>query len=504
MTSETYLAIDLGAESGRAILGHLSDDDRLSLKEVLRFPNGPVSVPSGAAGDGAGHLHWDVLRQWSDILSGVHAALVAAPQLRSLGVDTWGVDYGLLDGAGRLLGNPYHYRDSRTEGMVEAACAIVPADEIYGQTGIQFMQLNTLYQLFAMRQAGDPLLDTAQALLNMPDLFTYWLSGERTSEFTIATTSQCYNPVQGDWAWDLLHRLEIPARLFQPIVQPGCKLGGLRPSLAAALGAPAAGLQIVAVGGHDTASAVAAVPAESGRFAFISSGTWSLIGSEIPAPVINAASRAFNFTNEGGVNGTIRFLKNLSGMWLVQECRREWAALGQSFSYDDLTALAAQAEPFHALVNPGAETFLRPGDMPARIQRYCRQSGQPAPESVGAFVRCALESLALAYRQALGQIEEVLGYSLDAIHIVGGGSRNRLLNQFTADACGKPVIAGPVEATAIGNLLVQAMALGRLGSLADVRQVVRNSFNPEVFQPGSRQPWDDAYARWLKLREQAQ
>jgi rhamnulokinase len=360
------------------------------------------------------------------------------------------------------------------------------------------MQINSLYQLLAMKLRNAPALECAEALLTMPDLFNFWLTGRKASEFTIATTTQCYNPVTGDWAWDLLESLEIPRRLFQPIVQPGVILANLRADIGQEV--DVINLPVVAVGSHDTASAVAAVPAESERIVFISSGTWSLLGSEISQPVINEQSLAFNFTNEGGIGSRYRFLKNISGLWLVQECRRTWAAAGQEYSYTELTRLAAEAPPFHCLVDPSAPDFLQPGEMPERIGRYCVKRGQPAPTGVGQFVRCALESLALAYRKAIGQLEEALGYSLETIHIVGGGSQNRLLNQFTADATGKPVIAGPVEATAIGNLLVQAMAMGRLSSLAEARQLVRGSFPLEVFEPRADAAWDEAYERWLKLQ----
>jgi rhamnulokinase len=489
MAAENYLAIDLGAESGRAMLGRL-EDDHLGLEEVHRFPNGPVRVH--------GHLHWDVLRMWSEILHGLRLAAHTAGSMTSLGVDTWGVDFALLDAAGNLIGNPFHYRDSRTDGMLEAAFGRVSRQQIYHQTGIQFMQINSLYQLLAMRLMGDPVLDCAAAFLNMPDLFNFWLTGRKASEFTIATTTQCYNPITEDWAWDLLAALDIPAQVFQPIIQPGAVLANLRPEVAQ--DAEIAPLPVVAVGGHDTASAVAAVPAESQRIVFISSGTWSLVGSETPLPVISDQSLAFNFTNEGGIGGSFRFLKNISGLWLVQECRRAWAAAGREYSYAELTRMAEEALPFRSMVDPNAAEFLTPGEMPERIQRYCHARGQPAPSSVGEFVRCALESLALAYRKAIGQMEQTLGYQLEAVHIVGGGSQNRLLNQFTADVTGKPVIAGPVEATAIGNVLVQAMALGRLSSLAEARQLVRRSFPVEVFQPQEDTAWDEAYEGWLKLQ----
>ena len=489
MAAEHYLAIDLGAESGRLILGSL-EGERLSLEEIHRFPNGPVRIH--------GHLHWDVLRMWSEILHGLRLAGRKTGGLASLGVDTWGVDFGLLDDAGNLLGNPYHYRDNRTDGMLETAFERLSRQEIYRQTGIQFMQINSLYQLLAMRLENSPELDCASTLLTMPDLFNFWLTGRKASEFTIATTTQCYNPVAADWAWDVLDALDIPQRLFQPLVQPGIVLANLRSDVARE--GELASLPVVAVGSHDTASAVAAVPAESSRIVFISSGTWSLVGSETTRPVISEQSLSFNFTNEGGIGGSFRFLKNISGLWLVQEFRRAWAAAGQEYSYADLTRLAAEAPSFRSLVDPNSAVFLSPGEMPGRIRGYCKERGQPVPETVGEFVRCALESLALAYRKTIGQLEQALGYPLEAVHIVGGGSLNRLLNQFTADATGKLVIAGPVEATAIGNLLVQAMALGRLSSLAEARQLVRRSFPLEVFEPGQREVWEEAYRRWLKLQ----
>jgi rhamnulokinase len=491
MSAEHFLAFDLGAESGRAMLGSL-EGERLSMQEVHRFSNGPVHV--------RGHLHWDVLRIWSEMLQGLRqAAARSQGSLSGLGVDTWGVDFGLLDAAGHLIGNPYHYRDSRTDGMMEAAFARAPRQEIYRQTGIQFMQLNSLYQLLSMRLMNDPALECASTFLTMPDLFNYWLTGRKANEFTIATTTQCYNPLTADWAWEVLRALDIPLHLFQPIIQPGSILGELEPEIAQEAGL--ARLQVVAVASHDTASAVAAVPAESERIVFISSGTWSLVGSEVSQPVISEQSLAFDFTNEGGVGGSYRFLKNISGLWLVQECRRAWAAAGQEYSYAELTRLAAQAPAFQSLVDPNDPIFLKPGGMPERIQHYCRERGQTPPSSVGEFVRCALESLALAYRKTILELEQTLGYPLEAVHIVGGGSQNRLLNQFTANATGKPVIAGPVEATAIGNVLVQAMALGQLSSLSEARQLVRRSFPVEVFEPGEGTEWAEAYERWRKIAQ---
>jgi rhamnulokinase len=485
-----FLAFDLGAESGRAVVGHL-DGDRLRLEEIHRFANGPVQVLDS--------LHWDVLRLWSEIKHGLAlAARACGDGLVSAGLDTWGVDFGLLAADDTLLGNPYHYRDSRTDGMMDAAFHLVPRAEIYRRTGIQFMQLNSLYQLLAMAQAGSPALAAARTFLNMPDLFNFWLSGHKASEFTIATTSQCYDPRAGDWARDMLEALGIPSRIFGEVVPPGRVLGPLRPSLAEETGSPS--LLVVASAGHDTASAVAAVPTAGGDYIYLSSGTWSLMGVEARAPIITDHSLAYDFTNEGGVNGTFRFLKNIMGLWLVQDSRREWARAGESYSYDDLTRLAAEAPAFGPLVSMGGSHFLAPGNMPARIQAFCRQTGQAVPETKGEIVRCALESLALEYRWVAERLDEMVGHRLPTVHIFGGGSRNRLLNQFAADATARTVVAGPVEATAIGNVLVQAIALGHVGSLAEGRALVRRSFEVETYEPRDTAAWDAAYERYLKLK----
>lgn len=484
-----YLAFDLGAESGRAVLGWLADDE-LRLEEVHRFANGPVRV-----GDS---LHWDVLRLWSEMQHGLAlAAAKAGDRLVSLGVDTWGVDFGLLAADDSLLGNPHHYRDPRTDGMLEAAFAVAPRDEIYGQTGIQFMQLNTLYQLLAMARADSPVLASARHLLMMPDLLNFWLSGVKANEFTDATTTQCYNPRDETWATGLLEQLGIPTGLFGDIVPPGTVLGPLRRSVAA--DAHCSPVPVIATASHDTASAVAAVPATAAHYVYISSGTWSLMGIESPQPIISDASLRADLTNEGGVNGTIRLLKNIMGMWLVQECRRAWAAQGKAYTYDDLTALAEAAPAFGPLINLSEARYLAPGEMPARIQAACRESGQPAPDTPGALVRCVLESLALEYRRVIDLIEAIVSRPMTAIHIVGGGSRNRLLNQLTANATGRPVIAGPVEATATGNILVQAIATGRLASLREGRDLLRRIVETTTYEPRDTARWDEAYGQYLGL-----
>ena len=484
-----HLAIDLGAESGRVVVGHL-EDGSLRLEEVHRFPNGPVHV--------LGRLHWDVLRLWSEIKQGLYLAAQAyGGDLASVGLDTWGVDFGLLAPDGTLLGNPYHYRDSRTNGMLEAAFEIVPRAEVFERTGIQFMQINTLYQLLSMVRSNASALSVAETLLNMPDLFNYWLSGRKASEFTIASTSQCYDPRTGDWAWGVLEELGIPSRIFGEIVQPGTVLGPLSDSVAEEVDCPP--IPVVASAGHDTAAAVATVPATGDDHIYISSGTWSLMGVAVRDPIITEQSLAYNFTNEGGVDGTFRFLKNIMVLWLVQECRREWKREGVDLSYDELTRMAEQASPFGPLVSPSDSRFLPPGDMPARIQGFCRETGQAVPESKGEIVRCALESLALEYRWVAERLDEMVGQRLPTVHIFGGGSQNKFLNQFAADATNRIIVAGPVEATAIGNVLVQALALGQLGSLAEGRALVRRSFEVTTYEPQLVGDWDEAYKRYVRL-----
>jgi len=487
-----FLAFDLGAESGRAMLGQF-DGERLRLSEVHRFPNGPVRLPDG--------LHWDVLRLWTEIKRGLAMAAAAQEEhgagLAGVGLDTWGVDFGLLDRNGALVSNPYHYRDGRTDGMLDEAFRRVPRALVFEQTGIQFIQLNSLYQLLSMVVHRSPALEIADTFLTMPDLFNYWLTGRKVCEFSIATTTQCYDPRKGGWAVPLLEKMGIPTHIFPEIVPPGTILGELLPPVADEIGL--SGLPVIAPACHDTGCAVAAVPAEGSDFVYISSGTWSLMGAELSEPVINGQSLAFNFTNEGGVGDTFRFLKNITGLWLVQECRRTWARQGDEFSYDELTHMAARAAPLQSIVDPDDGEFLKPGDMPTRMRAFCHKTDQPVPQSKGAIVRCALESLALKCRWVLERLEEILGRRLEPIHIVGGGTQNRLLNQFPADATGRAVVAGPIEATAAGNVITQAMALGHIGSLEEGRQVVRNSFDVVTYEPAGGSGWDEAYGRFLAV-----
>lgn len=488
--SAHFAAIDLGAESGRVIVGGVSDD-RIELNEIHRFANGPVR-----AGDS---LHWDVLRLWSEIKSGVAAAARQAGELRGIGIDTWGVDFGLLDRDGQLLGNPFHYRDPRTNGILDKAFAIVPRKQVFDTTGIQFLQFNTVFQLLAMRLAGSPILNCATSLLMMPDLFNYWFTGRKCNEFTNATTTQAYDPRRGTWATDLLERFGIPGEIFGEIVPAGTVVGPVAMHVREELGI--GGVPVIAPATHDTGSAVAAVPATgTGNWAFLSSGTWSLMGMEVPAPIIDERSRRYNFTNEGGVGGTFRFLKNIMGLWLVQECRRTWERAGRRYEYAELAELAGRARPFAAILDPDDPSFLAPGDMPARIAEYCRRTGQTPPDGPGETVRCCLESLAMTYRQTLARIEECTGRKVEVVHAVGGGTKNTHLCQWAADATGRPVVAGPIEATALGNLALQAMATGVLDDIAEARALIRRSFDVVTYTPSGSDRWEEPYAKFLQLR----
>ncbi len=494
MTSTVFLAVDMGASSGRHVAG-LFDGRRLTLEEVHRFENGPVTA--------AGRLYWDLLRQWENIQQGLRAAAANyGERIRSVGVDTWGVDFGLLGRGDELLGNPLHYRDSSTEGMIDRATQIVPREEIFAHSGLQFMRFNTLFQLLAMRMANSPLLDAAESMLLMPDLFHWLLTGVKANEFTDATTTQFFDPRRRAWATDLLERFNIPTRILGRIAPPGTTLGPLRPAVADATGL--AGVKVVLPGTHDTASAVMAVPAASKPgsrpdWCYISSGTWSLMGVEAAAPIVNDRCLALNFTNEGGVGGTTRVLKNICGLWMVQECRRVWAKEGVTYSWEHLTHEAGAAPPLVSFVDVDEPAFMAPSDMPEAIRAACRRTGQPVPEEVGGVIRCALESLALKYRRVLAWLEELIGGRIETVHIVGGGTQNRQLCQMTADACRRRVVAGPIEATAIGNVMMQAIAAGSVGSIAEAREVVRDSFSVEEYRPRDPEAWQAACERYLAL-----
>jgi rhamnulokinase len=490
MTEEaTFLAIDLGAESGRALLGRF-DGERVSLEEVHRFPNVPVRVTDG--------LHWDALRLMGCVYRSLSKAARKAEQLVSVGIDSWGVDFGLLDKDEALVSNPYHHRDPRTEGMMERAFERVSREEIYETTGIQFIRINTLYQLLALE--GSPLLEAAESLLLIPDLINYWLTGEKTCEFTNATTTQLYDLEAGGWAEDLLEMMSLPARFFPKIVPPATELGPLLPEVAEEVGLKAE-LHVVAVASHDTASAVVAVPAE-GAFAYVSSGTWSLVGVETPEPIVTREAMDANFTNEGGFGGKTRFLKNVMGLWLLQECQRTWAGEGQEYSYEELARFAEKASTSGSLVDPDHPAFLAPGDMPSRIRRFCEATDQRPPEETGQVARCVFESLALKYWWVVEQASEITGQNVEAVHVVGGGSQNSLLCQLTADATRLPVLAGPVEATALGNVMVQAYSRGYVKSLEEIRAVVRRSTEIDRYEPGEyADEWDELRERFSGIMD---
>lgn len=501
MADVTFLAVDLGASSGRIIAGNF-DGDTITSHEVHRFNNEPVTLyenNSSNGGDshqgGKPSVHWDVLRLWADICKGLQAH---TGDVAGISVDTWGVDFALLDGHGKLLANPHHYRDSRNDGMLERTFAKVSKKDIYTHTGIQFMQINTLYQLHGMVLRNEAVLEYAQRLLMMPDLFHYWLSGELSLEYTDASTTQMLDARSRTWALPLLDKLHLPTHLLPEITTSASIIGHLQPHLAHDVTLNAC--PVIASAGHDTAAAVAAIPHLDESSVYISSGTWSLMGIETPEPVLSEAARHANMTNEGGVFGTIRLLKNLAGMWVLQECQRHWQQAGTAYSWQDLLTQAAHATPFASLVRLGAETFLNPPDMPAAIREACKQSGQVVPESVGALTRCCLESLALEYKQVLMALEQVSERTFDTIRIVGGGSQNTLLCQLTADACQLPVVAGPVEATALGNIMLQAIATGHIGSLAEGRQVIAASVRQVVYEPrGDVGAWDEAFSKFQTL-----
>lgn len=470
--NRTYLALDLGAESGRAMLARLSDH-RIELSELHRFANTPVELPTG--------LYWDTLRLFHEICQGIRAAGKNTDVLDGIAVDTWGVDFGLLGADGALLDNPRHYRDKRTAGVQQQVFKSVPRSEVFQQTGIQFMEINSLYQLYAMNRDSPDLLNIASKLLFMPDLFNYFLTGTLAAERTIASTSQFYDPVRKRFATDMLRKLDMQPSFLPELIDPGTELGPLLPyvSEVCALKQDA---PVYATGSHDTASAVAAVPASaSSNWCYISSGTWSLMGVEVDKPVINEASLEANFTNEVGVADKIRLLKNIPGLWVLQECRRAWAKEGSEYSYAELMDMAASAKPIGTILD--LDQFLSPGNHPERICEYCRQTEQEVPFDPGSMSRVILQSLATMYKRVLEILEKLTGKEIDVIHIVGGGSKNRLLNQLAADITRRKVIAGPAEATAAGNALTQALGAGDLGSIEELRAVVRQSFEVEEFHP---------------------
>jgi rhamnulokinase len=490
---QNLLAVDLGAESGRLIAGSF-DGNTLGIEVLHRFPNRPVRLLD--------RLHWDLLDLHREILNGLRLAGQKLGQITSVGVDTWGVDFAFLGKDGGLLGNPRHYRDPHTESIMESVFQIVPKRELYSRTGIQFMRFNSLFQLAALKRDKSPLLDAADRMLFMPDLFHYLLCGEAVNEYTDASTSQMIRPDTRSFDNELLGKLGLPTGITGAVTLPGTVIGKLAEVVRKETGVGECSVTVPAT--HDTAAAVAAVPVDrnrcaSGNWAYLSSGTWSLLGMELAAPRTDEAAFAANVTNEGGVNGTIRLLKNIMGLWLIQECRRAWEREGRELGYEELVRLAAEAEPFYSLVDPDCVDFLLPAHMPKAFAGFCSRTGQHIPEGPGPVVRCAMESLALKYRMVLGTLEKVSGHKAEVLHVVGGGCQNRLLCQFTADACGIPVVAGPVEATAIGNLLTQAMGVGSVKTLADAREVVRRSFEVHTYEPRNTAHWDAQWERFQSL-----
>lgn len=486
------LAFDLGAESGRAVLGTLAHD-RLTLEVLARFLNTPKQI--------GGHWHWDTEHFFGAMSGALRDALAKHPDLDALGCDTWGVDYVTLDRGDRLIEEPYCYRDSRNDGIMEKAFARLSREEIYRETGIQFMPFNTCFQFLASTLGQGPAWKDVGTVLWMADYFHFLFSGKKVAEVSLASTSQFYNPARRAWSEKILAAFGTPVSVLPPIVPAGEVLGGLSPALG--LGATGARVKVVVPCSHDTGCAFAAVPAEGGDWACLSSGTWSLLGAEIDQPCITDETRDLGFTNEVGVDGTIRFLKNIIGLWLVQECRRTWEAEGTKYDYPALIQLATEAKPFGPIVDPDDPRFVKPGDMPKKLADACREAVQPAPEGVGATVRCAYESLALEYRHVLDKLEKALGRRFKILHVVGGGSQNPLLCQLTASAVGRPVIAGPAEGTAIGNCLIQARGLGAVKDRAHLRQIVRNSFDLRRYDPQDAAQWEKHFARFLDLKRRA-
>jgi sugar (pentulose or hexulose) kinase len=468
------IAVDLGASSGRII--EVSLEDSFRANEVHRFPNQPIYRRR--------HLRWNIQRLWSEVIRSIESVLGEAS---SVGICTWGVDYGLLDGEGNLLEEPIHYRDERTEGVMEWVFERVPKEEIFLRTGVQFLKLNTIYQLASMVRGRSRVIRRAETYLGIPDILNYWLTGAKNSEFTHASTTQLLDPRERDWCYDIILSIGLPEKIFPEIIEPGTKLGDLK------------GVPVCASACHDTGSAVVAVPTRDQEFVYISSGTWSLLGTEIKRPLINEKVYKLNFTNEGGAGGTIRLLKNLPGLWLEQELMREWTGKGATVTYSDLQEAAENTPAFISLIDPNDPVFIKPGDMTGRIQDYCRKTGQPAPMSIGEHMRCVYESLALNYRTVLRQLKDITGTGYKRLNIIGGGSRNRVLSQMTADSTNCRVETGPAEAAALGNAVVQYVSLGALDDIKDARGVLAESEWVKTFYPLEPESWDEAYERFLRL-----
>ena len=484
------LAIDLGASSGRGIVGSF-DGSKLTLRENHRFSNDPVFVN--------GRFTWDILRIFFEIKNSITKTVIDGDNISTMGIDTWGVDYALIDKNGRMMANPTHYRDTRTVNITDYVKNFVSPEEIYKVTGIQAADFNTLNQLAAEKRDDADLIERADKMLFIPDLLNYFLTGKMATEYTIASTGMLLDAHKRDFAFELTDKLGIKRSLFAPLVQPCNNLGALLPQINDEVGKN--NIKVVNVASHDTASAVIAVPAQNKDFIYISSGTWSLMGAELPEPLINDGTRAANLTNEGGAMDTIRFLKNIMGLWIIQESRRQWKREGYDYSFAQMEAWAKEAVPFQSLINPDHPSFNTPGNMPEKIREFCRQTGQHVPETVGEVVRCIYESLALKYRYTVESIDRLMNKKTAMINVVGGGTKDKFLSQMTADACNVPVCAGPEEATAIGNLMMQAIAAGAIKDLGEAREVVANSFELKHYEPTSdRAAWDAAYEKFCKLQ----
>lgn len=485
--TKRVLAFDFGASSGRAIIGCF-DGEKITLEEVHRFSNDPVSV--------GGTVYWDVLRLFHEIKQGIIKARMAGG-FDSIGIDTWGVDFGLIDAEGKLMENPIHYRDTRTAGLVDEAFKTLPKEKIYGITGIQFMELNTLFQLISLKKYRPWMLERADKMLFMPDLFAYMLTGKMCAEYSIASTSQIIDLQTGSWSKELLNAFGIKEDIFAPIVRPGTVLGMLTPEICEECGVDP--VPVISVCGHDTQSAITSVPCEDGNFAFLSSGTWSLFGTELDKPIVNETSLNINITNEGGFDDTVGFLKNIIGLWLIQESRRHWQRQGEDYSYADLEREALAAEPFKCFIDPDAPEFVPHGNIPKRVQEFCEKTGQYVPQTVGEIMRCIYESLAMKYKLTFEKLCECTERDYPVIHVIGGGTKDTLLCQLTANSCNRTVKAGPIEATVMGNVAVQLMSADAVDSISDARRIVANSSELKTYEPTDVDKWEEAYAAFLKI-----
>lgn len=485
--TKRVLAFDFGASSGRAIIGCF-DGEKITLEEVHRFSNDPVSV--------GGTVYWDVLRLFHEIKQGIIKARMAGG-FDSIGIDTWGVDFGLIDSEGKLMENPIHYRDARTVGLVDEAFKTLPREKIYGITGIQFMELNTLFQLISLKKNRPWMLERADKMLFMPDLFAYMLTGKMCAEYSIASTSQIIDLQTKSWSKELLDAFGIKEDIFAPLVKPGTVLGNLTPEICEECGVDP--VPVISVCGHDTQSAITSVPCEDGNFAFLSSGTWSLFGTELEKPIVNETSLNINITNEGGFDDTVGFLKNIIGLWLIQESRRQWQRQGEDYSYADLEKLALAAEPFRCFIDPDAPEFVPHGNIPKRVQEFCEKTGQYVPQTVGEIMRCIYESLVMKYKLTFEKLCECTQRDYPVIHVIGGGTKDTLLCRLTANSCDRTVKAGPIEATVMGNVAVQLMSDSSVADISEARKIVANSSELKVYEPAEVDKWEEAYADFLKI-----